>query len=78
MKHSSTTAQLGPSSPGISQIVITHIYPIDSPQMLRDLGNRAFKCLIKKAFCSRETGWLLAATPASSKEDEWAQKNIHL
>lgn len=57
MKHSSTTSQVGFSSPGRSYtVVITHMYPIDNPQMFSDLGNMAFKCLIKEAICNREIG----------------------
>lgn len=38
----------------------------------------AFKMFHKNAFCEREACQLLAASLISSKEDGWAQKNLHL
>ena len=74
-----STVKLGPSSPGrVCTVVITHLYPVNSPQLLRELGNMAFKGLIIKILFITQRDRLASSSsillPPKKTEGKWAQK----
>ena len=77
-----STAKLGPNSPGrFYTVVITYLYLANIPQLLGDMGNMEFKCLIiKKKICNKKSVVPSSSTlfPPKKTDNNWGQNNIHL